>query len=446
MHGRARTSPLKRARPPRAVWFLYGVGALTGALGGCQGKTDSRASSDSLPAPSLTPDGADLLGPAADGVGVDTGRQRALCRTDRDCPLDESCCPSGLMGMCSRLDSAGACPAPDLTLSIPSFRPQIVNRIFPPDDCLLQKCVSGRGARRLLSFPVDVANVGSGDIILMLPDAPGVRHVSCDNSSFLDDFLRYELVDADDVQRASGTGNIGQACFLQFEAQSTSPFDCESQGLAARSYRSLYQDSECQWVDITTLPPGDYTLRISVNAGRQLTETSFDNNQIELPVTVPPNNPLAPCEDDVADPAFYNDTIECGWQPVAGLTAVSCVPGELVTPRCTFCEGSYYPRVCPGVYPCSSAASLTLASFSSTVDAACSSDPVCDAEPTCAELAFACPAIGLYTVLGLPDYDYSRPDLRPRAPSSVSCEPGTASNDAEPAAASDAGTPPLPEP
>jgi hypothetical protein len=344
--------------------------------------------------------------------------------------------------MCNRLDSTGECPAPDLTLSVPSFRPQIVNRVFPADDCLLSKCVGGRGARRLLSFPVDVANVGAGDVILTLPDAPGVRHVSCDDSFFLDDFLRYELVDADDVQRASGTGDIASACFLQFEAQPTSPFDCESQGLEARSYRSLYQDNDCQWVDITTLPPGDYTLRISVNASRLLTETSFDNNQIELPVTVPPSNPLTPCEEGSADPAFYNATIECGWQPIPGLTAVSCVPGESVVPRCTSCEGSYFPRICPSVYPCSSAASLPLSIYSRVLDAACSGDPVCDADPVCTEFAFTCPPIGLYTVLGLPDL--ADQATAPRAPRSVTCEVGAPDDGAE-AAAGDAGAP-APEP
>ena len=232
MQRRAHRSALTRAL--HGLGLPFAVAALAWASGGCQRESSSPASSDALEAPSLTPNGADALVPAAGGVGVDTRRQRSLCRSDRDCPLDESCCPSGLMGMCSRLDAAGACPAPDLTLSVPSFRPQIVNRVFPADDCLLQKCVGGRGARRLLSFPVDVANVGTGDVILMLPDAPGVRHVSCDQSSFLDDFLRYELVDADDVQRASGTGDIGRACFRQLESQSTSPFDCESQGLEAR--------------------------------------------------------------------------------------------------------------------------------------------------------------------------------------------------------------------
>jgi len=445
MHGRARSSRVTRVR--RGLRLLCSLGALAGAHGGCQGKADSPASSASPPAPS-----ADPSDPASGNVEIDTRRQRALCRSDRDCPLDESCCPSGLMGMCSRLDSAGACPAPDLRLSVPSFRPQFINRFFAPDDCLLEKCIGGRGARRLLSFPVDVANVGSGDLILTLPDAPGVRHVSCDDSSFLDDFLRYELIDADDVQRASGTGDVAGACFLQLEAQSTSPFDCQSQGLEARAYRSLSQDSECQWVDITTLPPGDYTLRISVNAGRQLTESSFANNQIELPVTVPPSNPLAPCEDDVEDQVFYNDTIECGWQIISGLNAVSCVPGELVSPRCTFCEGSYIPRICPGVYPCSSAASLPISLLSTVLNAACSSDPVCEAEPLCAEFSFTCPAIGLYTVLGLPDYDYNQPNLGPRAPRSTTCETGNPSNGTEPATASDAGVPaaelssPLPEP
>jgi lysyl oxidase len=369
-------------------------------------------------------------------------RQRSLCRSDRDCPLDQSCCAAGLIGMCSRLGPAGECPAPDLVVSLPPATPRIINRFFAADDCLLDKCVGGRGARRLLTFPVDVANAGNGDIILALPEAPGVRRVSCDDTWFVDDFLRYELIDMAGAQRASGAGDISRTCGADVQAQATTPFDCVTQGLEARSYRTIGDFDDCQWVDITTLPAGDYTLRVSVNAGVQLSEASVRNNTAEVPVTIPPSDPLAPCEPGVVEETgggTFVETLECGWELMPGQTGLPCVPGEPVLLQCSYCDGGYIPRVCPGVAPCSDAASLLAGSVLSA-DGPCSPEQACDAANVCTEFSFTCPASGLYTLLGFPEYVFYDPGRVPRSPSSLSCLQVDAFGDP----ASEDGAPPLP--
>ena len=36
--------------------------------------------------------------------------------------------------------------------------------------------------------------------------------------------------------------------------------------------------SDCQWIDITDVPPGNYILRLHTNPGNQVAETDFYNN------------------------------------------------------------------------------------------------------------------------------------------------------------------------
>lgn len=37
---------------------------------------------------------------------------------------------------------------------------------------------------------------------------------------------------------------------------------------------------DCQWIDITDVPPGDYQLRLAVNPDQKVSELSYDNNDV----------------------------------------------------------------------------------------------------------------------------------------------------------------------
>lgn len=326
----------------------------------------------------------------------------ALCRTDLDCPNTQRCCRAGLLGVCAPLDPGSECAAPDLVLALPpDFEPRIEQRLIDESDCLLDKCVlGGPGARRLLRFPVDVVNRGDAPAIVALPDAPGVRRVACDGGLFLDGFLRYELFDAEGARRATGVGDIGLACGLDFQAASTSPFDCELVGLEAHSYRAFPSDRDCQWVDITTLSPGEYTLRLTVNADLRLAERDSGNNVVERTVTIPDADPLAPCDGEPPEDTQLIENLECGWQVMPELTGLLCTPGEFVRLACTFCDGAYVPRVCPGLGPCSAAGAFINGSGRTTE--VCSPEDMCDESGECSDFEFRCPASGVYSVLGFP--------------------------------------------
>ena len=46
----------------------------------------------------------------------------------------------------------------------------------------------------------------------------------------------------------------------------------------------------CQYIDITSVPPGDYVLQMIVNPDNKILEANYDNNVTLVPVTIPPTS------------------------------------------------------------------------------------------------------------------------------------------------------------
>jgi hypothetical protein len=44
---------------------------------------------------------------------------------------------------------------------------------------------------------------------------------------------------------------------------------------------------DCQWVDVTNVPAGNYFLEITVNPDQILLESNYGNNTSTIPVTLP---------------------------------------------------------------------------------------------------------------------------------------------------------------
>jgi hypothetical protein len=63
-------------------------------------------------------------------------------------------------------------------------------------------------------------------------------------------------------------------------------FTCSYQGISAGWADTYGTYLPCQWIDITDVAPGDYTLRLSINPERILLESSYDDNVFETPVRI----------------------------------------------------------------------------------------------------------------------------------------------------------------
>jgi hypothetical protein len=321
----------------------------------------------------------------------DSSAPSELCSDDDACGAGETCCRGGVLGSCLSLAERESCPLPDLIVSpevaAASFR--LGFETFPPDSCAIEEgCVDAPGTRRLLRFSTLTANVGAADLVMGDPrEQPGFHFAECHGHFHYEGYAEYQLIDA--AGQVAAAGHKQAFCLMDTQSvglpgAATRPrFHCGLQGLQ-RGWGDLYNANiDCQWVDVTEVPPGNYRLRIAVNPSRIIEESNYDNNVIEVPVSI--GDPLAICSSPEVGPGR-----ECGWSADETLGVVRCTPGEAITIGCQgcatggTCEGDPVLRVCEGAGPC--AAFEALASGN-------------DACGLCPEAQFVCPPSGEFSAL-----------------------------------------------
>tara|TARA_B100000700_G_C14307560_1_gene517796 strand:- start:5 stop:535 length:531 start_codon:yes stop_codon:yes gene_type:complete len=63
-------------------------------------------------------------------------------------------------------------------------------------------------------------------------------------------------------------------------------YGCSNQGIAS-GCADIYGDYiDCQWLDITDVPDGEYVLQVSTNEGQTFTELNYDNNYAQVGVRI----------------------------------------------------------------------------------------------------------------------------------------------------------------
>ncbi|HVH47567.1 MAG TPA: lysyl oxidase family protein [Labilithrix sp.] len=170
---------------------------------------------------------------------------------------------------------------------------------------VIEGCVGGSGKRKLLRFDVVTPNLGDTDVVMGPPsESPELYEYSeCHRHYHLKNYALYELLnlDASPVLNALGNRVIGHKqafCLLDSlkydpNAGTSHAFTCGNQGITA-GWADLYnKELDCQWIDVTEVPNGNYLLRVSVNVGRVVREgtpgdgdANYDNNSATVPVTV----------------------------------------------------------------------------------------------------------------------------------------------------------------
>jgi hypothetical protein len=318
------------------------------------------------------------------------------CDDNSDCATGETCCMGGFLGTCRTLATGEACPLPDLTISLEAAQQSlsIDYEAFTPASCaIVEGCVGGSGNRRLLRFSTQTPNIGEADMIMGDPTGqPGFNYSSCHGHYHFEGYAQYQLIDSTGMVAA--TGHKQAFCLLDLAPMpgtSSQPrYHCGFQGIQA-GWSDVYGSGlDCQWVDITGVAEGNYSLRITINQDRTLPESDYTNNSIDVPVTITPDvppvpgDPLSACNGGAQGPGR-----DCGWVIAAGQQGVACTPGESVTLGCGCdgvgtCAADPVLRVCDGTEACIAASALA------SVDDTCG---------YCPQTAFVCPPSGVYTVL-----------------------------------------------
>jgi hypothetical protein len=386
--------------------------------GGMDGGRESDAGRDAGPR---------WIGPGcnlSDGIECD-GDWTDEC--DPECDADECCAPLWASSttrsehVCIARGADGSCPAADLYVD----EDQIVNettgedfttvqwQFFAPDDCAIAEgCVGGAGWRRLLRFATWTPNQGTADMYLGRPNDsnPYFEYSECHDHYHFNGYAEYELRETDGSVAA--VGHKQAFCLLDFyQYPGTSEegvhYDCGNQGIQA-GYQDVYDENlDCQWIDVTDVPEGDYTLHIELNVDHVLLESNYENNVADIPVSIGADTPV-----DVTDPC---PRVQYGFRRDCDLIRVqadpyTCTPGAAVRVGCSAacglgaCAGDSVLRACdPALMSPAEPNDCARMAVLATND-----DAYCDGDDYCSLIEFTCPAGGQY-VLYQGGYDSSDP-------------------------------------
>jgi hypothetical protein len=182
---------------------------------------------------------------------------------------------------------------PDLSIDagVLSSSVQIQERSFSGGSCaIVEGCVGGPGTRKLLRFSTRTPNIGTGDVRLGDPRAGGpFVYSACHAHYHFTGYANYRVIGAGGQTVA--TGHKQAFCLLDLDPNSDGAgppkYHCLNQGISA-GWADVYDRSlDCQWVDVTGVAPGTYTLEVSINPGHAITESNYGNNVARTTVTIP---------------------------------------------------------------------------------------------------------------------------------------------------------------
>jgi len=179
---------------------------------------------------------------------------------------------------------------PDMIVWGPSLSPFINVETFSTSMCAVVEGLIPAGTRKLVRFATESRNIGSADLYIGSPIGnPLFEYSSCHGHYHFDDYVSHRLKSGSTVV-AVGL-KVGH-CLLDslrwdLAANAGSLYGCGNQGIQ-KGWGDIYRATlDGQWVDITGVPPGNYTLELEINPLRILDESNFGNNITQIPFTIP---------------------------------------------------------------------------------------------------------------------------------------------------------------
>lgn len=193
---------------------------------------------------------------------------------------------------------AGGSGKPDMTVDadVISRTAYVEQRNFAESACeVTERCVGAPGDRRLLRFSVSIPNLGSGAVNIPAPETrPDLYEFdSCHQHDHLVGFASYELVDPQNavvaVGRKQGFFLVDLVPYCGDAAAPVINVD-GSQGISP-GWADVYAgDYPCQWLDITDVADGTYSLRIGVDVSDLIDEDSVHPNSVDVRVKISGNS------------------------------------------------------------------------------------------------------------------------------------------------------------
>ncbi|MEL7221126.1 MAG: lysyl oxidase family protein, partial [Bacteroidota bacterium] len=152
--------------------------------------------------------------------------------------------------------------------------------------CYIEEgCIQGFGPRQVLRFTTHILNVGNEDYVIGAPDENSGQFEfdDCHGHWHQEGYAEYRVYDANNNLLPVGFKNGFCVLDLECSGGGTATYGCNYMGISAGCGDIYSSFLDCQWIDVTDMPDGIYTLVITVNwdqdpdiFGRD--ELSYDNN------------------------------------------------------------------------------------------------------------------------------------------------------------------------
>lgn len=182
------------------------------------------------------------------------------------------------------------CPfAPDLMIDQGAILGSLDLDQVTTDNCYVQEgCVTGYGLRDIIRFTTHIRNIGEMDYYIGTPQQ-GTQFVfdPCHQHWHYVGYAEYLLFDMQGNSIPVGFKNGFCVLDLECSGGGSAQYGCENMGISAGCGDIYDSGLPCQWIDITDVDTGKYTMVVRVNwdqspdaLGR--VESTFENNQAQV--------------------------------------------------------------------------------------------------------------------------------------------------------------------
>jgi len=164
-----------------------------------------------------------------------------------------------------------------------------MNNVSPSSCLIVEGCLQGSGNRQILRFTTRIDNIGNQDYFIGQPNASNPQFVygECHNHYHYAGYAEYLLFN-ENGEPMPQIGFKNGFCVLDIGCTTgVAKFGCGNMGLTAGCYDVYGSGLECQWIDITDVPAGEYHLVVRTNwdqdpdaVGRY--ELRYDNNWAQV--------------------------------------------------------------------------------------------------------------------------------------------------------------------